>query len=351
MRLVCRPASLCYSLPMKIVIATGIYPPEIGGPAYYAMNLAEALRAKGETVDVVTFGALKRLPTGVRHIAYFCRLIPHMIGADVVVALDTFSAAIPAIALSRLFRVPVVIRTGGDFLWEQYIERTGDMVILPEFYAKHQPFTAYERLVFALTRWAVRHALVIFSSAFQRDVWLPAYGIPAGDAPIIENAIAGSFTALPAEKKNFLWYVRGIRFKNEPVLRAAFAKAKERVPEIELETGTLPQNELIEKIRRSYAVILPSISDISPNYILDAIRCGKPFIMTKFSGLAERYGDLGLLCDPRSADDVAAKIVELCDEKVYAEHSRRIAAYPIERTYAQVADDFLALFRSRKIGA
>ncbi len=344
MRLVCRPASLCYSFPMKIVIATGIYPPEIGGPAYYAKNLADALAAQGERVEVVTFGALKKLPTGVRHLAFFLRLIPHLIGADAVLALDTFSAAIPAVALARVLRIPAVIRTGGDFLWEQYIERTGDMVILPEFYANHRPFTGYERAVYALTRWAVRRATVVFSSAFQRDVWLSAYGIAPEQAPIIENAIAESFAPLPPEKRNFLWYVRGIRFKNEPVLREAFGKAKARVPDIELETGNLPQAELIEKIRRSYAVILPSISDISPNYILDAIRCGKPFILTKFSGLAERYGDLGLLCDPRSADDVADRIVELCDENVYARLSERIKAHPIERTYAQVAQDFLALF-------
>ena len=30
---------------MKIVVATGIYPPEVGGPSYYAQGLAEALRA------------------------------------------------------------------------------------------------------------------------------------------------------------------------------------------------------------------------------------------------------------------------------------------------------------------
>lgn len=333
---------------MKIVIATGIYPPEIGGPAYYAKNLAEAFVAKGERVDVVTFGALKKLPTGVRHLAYLFRLVPHMFGADVVLALDTFSAAIPAVLLARIMRIPVVIRTGGDFLWEQYIERTGDMVILPEFYANHQPFTCYERTVFVLTRWIVRYATVVFSTAFQRDIWLRAYCIAPERAPIIENAIAGSCAPLPPEKKNFLWYVRGIRFKNEALLREAFARAKRRVPEIVLETGTLPQEELIEKIRRAYAVILPSISDISPNYILDAIRCGKPFIMTKFSGLADRYGKFGLLCDPRSADDIAEKIIQLCDPDTYEKLSRRIAAEPIERTYAQVADDFLTLFRTHK---
>src|SRR3989344_7957398 len=99
---------------MKIVIATGIYPPEVGGPSYYAQGLAEALRAAGHDAPVVTYGLLKVLPTGIRHLAYMFRLTPHLFGADAVVALDTFSVALPVVILAQFFRVPVVVRTGGD---------------------------------------------------------------------------------------------------------------------------------------------------------------------------------------------------------------------------------------------
>jgi hypothetical protein len=106
---------------MKIVIATGIYPPDIGGPAYYAQGLSGALRAAGHDAPVVTYGVLKALPTGIRHLAYMFRLTPSLIRADAVVALDTFSVALPVVILAQLFRVPVVIRTGGDFVWEHYL--------------------------------------------------------------------------------------------------------------------------------------------------------------------------------------------------------------------------------------
>src|SRR3989338_4511748 len=46
---------------MKIVLATGIYPPEIGGPATYVRALAERLHAKGEKVSVIAYG--KTLPS------------------------------------------------------------------------------------------------------------------------------------------------------------------------------------------------------------------------------------------------------------------------------------------------
>jgi glycosyltransferase involved in cell wall biosynthesis len=345
-RLVCCLGALCYSLPMKIVIATGIYPPEVGGPAYYAKHLADALSDKGEIVDVVTFGQLKRLPTGLRHIAFFFRLLPHLVSAEVVLALDTFSVALPVVVATRFIRRPIVIRTGGDFLWEAYVERTGHLLPLPSFYAQHRPFTRKERMVYAITTWVVARATVVFSTAFQRDIWIPAYGVPHEHTRIIENAIAGRFEPLLATRKNFLWYTRGIRFKNEEILKAAFAKAKAQVPDIELETGVVPQAELIERIRRGYAVILPSLTEISPNYILDALRCGKPFIQTKYSGFADTYAPYGLTCDPLSEDDIAEKIIELCDPVRYAALGEKISTLRLERTYVQVADDFLALFKT-----
>src|SRR3989344_9562594 len=83
-------SSLLYSNAMRILIATGIYPPEVGGPAYYAQGLGEALKKVGHRVDIVTYGALKKLPMGVRHAAYFLRLLPRLPLADTVIALDTF---------------------------------------------------------------------------------------------------------------------------------------------------------------------------------------------------------------------------------------------------------------------
>ena len=40
---------------MKIVLATGIYPPDIGGPATYVRNLAERLTAMGGQVTVIAY--------------------------------------------------------------------------------------------------------------------------------------------------------------------------------------------------------------------------------------------------------------------------------------------------------
>lgn len=343
-----RRAEVVYSFGMRIVIATGIYPPDVGGPAYYAQGLADALRAKGHEVRIVAFSALKKFPTGIRHVMYAFKLVPALIGADTVIALDTFTVALPAAALSTVMRVPLIIRTGGDFLWESYIERTHDPLPLTFFYEKHKPFTRKERIVFALTRWVVRRATsVVFSTTFQRDIWVPAYRIRK-ETFIIDNAIAQTLAGLPSTHKSFISFGRPLFLKNDATLADAFALAQKRVPDISLETGMVPHDQLMEKIRACYAVIVPSISEVSPNLILDAMRCGKPFILTKYSGFADRYTQFGLICDPLSVEDIANKIVQLCDDQLYGELSRRIMENPPTRTYADVTDDFLKLIDSLK---
>ena len=336
-----------YNSYMRFLIATGIYPPEVGGPAQYAKNLAESLREKGHQVDVGTFGALKKLPSGMRHLSLFFRLIPLTNRVDVVIALDTFSAALPALFAAKLFGTPLIVRTGGDFLWEQYVERTGDLVPLPFFYEKHRTFSLKERMYFALTKLLLRHATIVFSSVFQRDIWVRAYGLDTAKTCLIENAVSGALreTHTPVEK-NFLAFGRDIKLKNTPHLYEAFTIAQQKVPGIVLETGQMPHKELMDKISHCYAVILPSISEVSPNYILDAIRSGKPFILTKYSEYARLYGDLGLIVDPLDVNDIAEKIVQMCDEVTHAELSRRISTRLLTRTYAELADDFVGLVKT-----
>ena len=106
---------------------------------------------------------------------------------------------------------------------------------------------------------------------------------------VIENFIGEKEKSEKYLKKNFLWYVRDIKLKNGLLLKEAFENVKQKSGEIILETGNLSHEKLFQKIKDCYAVILPSLSDIGPNYILDAIRFNKPFILTKYSDYYEKF--------------------------------------------------------------
>ena len=60
---------------MKILIATGIYPPDIGGPAQYARGVEEAWKKEGHEVKVLAFRLERKIPTGIRHLYYFFRVL------------------------------------------------------------------------------------------------------------------------------------------------------------------------------------------------------------------------------------------------------------------------------------
>jgi glycosyltransferase involved in cell wall biosynthesis len=332
---------------MNIVIATGIYPPEIGGPAYYAVGLAEAFKKAGHRVSVSTYGWQKMLPAGLRHAAYAFKLFRVVIGADAVIALDTFSVAVPASLVCRIVRVPLIIRTGGDFLWEQYLERTHDLIPLPRFYETPHRLSLKEKLIFRLTRFALSHAYVAFSTEMQRDMWLAPYDIDPTRVCIIGNAIGAPFRGEEPKAKNYLWHVRPVAVKNGARLHAAFAKAKQKYPDIILEEGTMLQAHLLERMKRCYAVILPSVTEISPNYILDALRFHKPFIMDKYSGLASWLGAYGTLVDPLDEENIVRAISRLAEPSGYAEAKAKAARFSFARTYDDVARDFLRLVSIR----
>ncbi|MEI6596731.1 MAG: GtrA family protein, partial [bacterium] len=136
----------------KILIATGIYPPDIGGPAQYAKNLVEQFTELGYEVKVLSYRLEKKLPIGLRHILYFLRVMFNLSNTNLIIALDTFSVGMPAVIAAIIFNKKIIIRTGGDFLWESYVERSGDLVTLKQFYEIKPGLILKEKIIFILSR-------------------------------------------------------------------------------------------------------------------------------------------------------------------------------------------------------
>src|SRR3989344_2808133 len=159
---------------MRILIATGIYPPEIGGPAEYAKNLKEVWSKHGHKVTVRVFSQFNFLPTGVRHLVYFCYILPAILKADLILALDTFSAALPSVLAAKMLRKKIILRTGGDFLWESYVERTGELVLLRKFYKTClDKFSAKEQKVFNLIKFVLKHvSAIVWSTEWQKNIFM-----------------------------------------------------------------------------------------------------------------------------------------------------------------------------------
>src|SRR3989344_1940294 len=100
---------------MKILITTGLSVSDIGGPFQYAPRLKEEFERLGHSVEIAQYNSIERALLGI---------LPKVLRVDSVIALDSFSVGIPSVMAARLFRKRVVVRVGGDFLWESYVQRT-----------------------------------------------------------------------------------------------------------------------------------------------------------------------------------------------------------------------------------
>lgn len=332
---------------LSICIATGIYPPELGGPALYAKNLADIWRGKGNQVFVEVFSRFNNLPTGIRHIVYFLTILKSVWKSDFVFILDTFSAALPSLVAAKLLGKKTILRTGGDFLWEGYVERTGDLILLRDFYAKHEyPFSVKEKVIFFIITHILRNVdAVVWSTEWQKDIFLRPYGLEQKKHVIIENYYGEKFVYTPAQNKNFVGGTRVLKWKNISMLENVFQDVDVQSSGVYLDLERLPYEEFLEKIKKSYAVIIPSLGDISPNTILDSIRCGKPFIVTQETGLSDRIASIALFVDPKNSQDLKEKILWLSDERNYQLQCERIKSFGFTHLWDQIAQEYINVYK------
>jgi hypothetical protein len=60
---------------MKLLIATGLYAPEIGGPATYTAFLEKHLSRQGVAYEVLPYSVVRGYPKIIRHGAYLIKLL------------------------------------------------------------------------------------------------------------------------------------------------------------------------------------------------------------------------------------------------------------------------------------
>ncbi|HET9641305.1 MAG TPA: glycosyltransferase family 4 protein [Candidatus Paceibacterota bacterium] len=173
---------------MKVVIATPLYPPEIGGPATYAQILEEGLPARGIEVAVVPFARVRHLPKLVRHVAYFWQVYKAAKGASAVLALDPVSVGLPSAKAAWLRGLPFVVKVVGDYAWEQGRQRFGVTEDLDAFVRnEHVPFPVFvlRTIEKAVALFADR---VLVPSYYLKSI-MRAWGVRGSRIDVIPNAV------------------------------------------------------------------------------------------------------------------------------------------------------------------
>lgn len=293
--------AFCIIAMKKILIATGVYPPESGGPATYAALLEERLPGLGFSVSVLPFSTVRHLPKVVRHAAYFFACLNRAKESDIVYALDTVSVGFPAALAALLLRKKFVVRVPGDYAWEQARQRFGVVEELDAF--QNNTYGWRVSLLRAVQRFVVRHArAVVVPSEYLRGIvsrW--------GCAPrVIYSSIdlAPAYNMPKDRPQGFLVVSSGRRVPWKGFEGIARVVAQEGGWHFFL-AEDLPRTEALGWVKTADVFVLNSTYEGLSYALVEAMALGTPVVATAVGGNPELItnGVDGLLVPP--GDDAA----------------------------------------------
>ncbi|MCU0678148.1 MAG: glycosyltransferase family 4 protein [Candidatus Pacebacteria bacterium] len=340
---------------MKIIIATPIYPPEVGGPATYTVEIEKHLMARGHVVSVLTFSNIdnplrtaqttivdKKLPRYKRIFVFGWQLYRLAKHHDVIYVQNAMAAGLPAVIVGLLTRTPVVLKFVGDEPWERATQRKQTEKELHEFMA-HPDGGFAIRLMRMIQGWVLRRAQIVTTpSAYLGELLHTYYGVAKANIHTNYNAAEIPTDAqFGTEKKphQLVATARLVVWKGIDTLIEAVALLVGSYPDIKaIIHGDGPERSKLEALAESRGVkgnivftgnvsrtetwhtrqvssiyILSSTYEGLPHTALTSFAARIPIIATNIPGTNEAvyHEKSGLLVPPQDAEALAAAIKRL----------------------------------------
>ncbi len=309
-------------------MATGLYPPESGGPATHTRMMEEFLPEENIAVSVLPFSTVRHLPHVVRHVVYFFLCIKHSIGVDVVFAQDTMSVGLPARLAAALLLKPFIVRVPGDHVWEQGVARFGVQQSLDEF--PRWPLRPYLFFLRLLQKVVLFRAHVLVPSAYLRGI-VEKWGVSPTRVQLIYNGISfadyGACKIDAASHPLVVVLGRLVAWKKVDQVIDAVAQLpgshlhiigdgperallEQRSVDRDTEDrvhffGQLPHDEALMRVAAADMFVLNSTYEGFSHTLVEAMHSGVPIIATDIPGNREAAGDTVQYVLPgENADDL-----------------------------------------------
>lgn len=335
----------------RIVIASDIFPPDIGGPATYSKKLAEELISRGWQVKLICYSDKKQDDKAIRiirskikgwhHFKYFWRLFFLSFGKDVIYAMGPVSAGLPAMWVAKILNKKFVVKVVGDYAWEQARNLKVTDIGIDDF--QNQKFDGkIEKLKKIESQVCQSADKVITPSNYLKNIVM-GWGVPEEKVQVIYNAFSGEFKNEINKKENQIVSVgRLVPWKGFDTLIDAFSellddshnfelviygegpqenKLKEKINELQLNNRiniiAVPHNILINALRESTIFILNTGYEGLPHTILEAMSAGVPVITTNVCGNPEVITDNenGLLVEYNNKEQLKQAILKLYNDQ------------------------------------
>lgn len=334
---------------MKVLIVSGIWPPDVGGPASHAPDVADFLRARGHEVEVVTtadappaaraypVSAVPRhYPAGVRHYRGAALVHHRAREADVVYTTGMFGRSAFGASVARR---PYVVKLTADPAFERSRRRgyvDGDV---DEFQRRAGGATV--RLLRLARDLELRRAAHVFTPSMYLRALAVGWGVETGRVSVLPNpapaigrlrprdelrrelalngrtlAFAGRLTAQKSLDRT-LEAVAGsdgvrLLIAGEGPDRAPLA---EKARELGIDArvtflGAQPRERILELFAAADAAILSSSWENFPHTVVESLAVGTPVLAMEAGGVAEvvQDGVNGMLVPAGDTQALAAAV-------------------------------------------
>ncbi len=343
---------------MKILIATPIYPPEIGGPATYTKELCERLHNQHQ-ITVITYtdstevfpgtrlvAISKQRPLPIRLLKYFLLLLKEAKSHDVIYVQNAVASGLPVAFASILTGIPFVLKFVGDESWERATQRRLTHKTLEDFLSSPEGDFRIKSMM-KLQGFVLRRASIVTTpSIYLGEEIQKAYRIKK--ERVIANYNAAEETeTIPFEVTRIPHQIattaRLVAWKGVGGILEAVSLLKDKIPDLtfkiagdgpELEDlksqakqlGITDRVEFLGKVSRaetwrlrkqSEIYILNSTYEGLPHTVLTSFASEIPTIATNISGTNEAiyHEKTGLLVPPGDSLALANAIERLLNDK------------------------------------
>jgi glycosyltransferase involved in cell wall biosynthesis len=351
---------------MKTLLISGIYRPEIGGPATYIPALATEIQSQNVYVEVVT---LKNSTASeinepwpityinrdqfliIRFFKTYLRIRSRIKSSDFVLANGLFQETAIALLFSGKRSIAKVV---GDPVWERAFNRSETSLTIEEFNKSKLNFRHRTQRLFL--RWSLNQFSQITCPSLELKNLIQDWGVNK-EVVCVPNGISTIQPRRNSNEFDLISVCRLVKWKNLDKLITAnlLNKTKlvivgsgpeeERLKKLARElnsnvvfTGQLPENEVIDYLFRSKIFVLISDYEGLSFSLLQAMACGLPSIVSNIKGNLDVISDNtdGIIIDvnnPSSLIDAISLLLgkpgdivrlgENARDKVLSEYSQK----------------------------
>ncbi len=182
----------------KLLVATGIYPPDIGGPATYVKTLQDELPNFGYEVKVVTYANNSETANNVfkinrhqnilkKYFEFFKAVYKNIAWADLVYTQGPVSDGLPVFFACKLKKKKYILKIVGDHAWEQGKQRFGVTEMLDEF--QNKKYSCKVEIIRFAQRLVARQAVKVITPSHYLKKIVSQWGVDENKIEVVYNSV------------------------------------------------------------------------------------------------------------------------------------------------------------------